>query len=77
MRSAGRRTAVVALLTLATLLWTAGGVALWANRQMLDTDNWVTTSDALLRNDSIRIALSNALLDRLYESAPVETRVRE
>ena len=65
------------LLTLATLLWTVAGVALWANRQMLDTDNWVTTSDALLRNDSIRIALSNVLLDRLYESAPVETRVRE
>jgi cobalamin synthase len=77
VKSAGRRTAVVVLLTLATLLWTGGGVALWANRQMLDTDNWVTTSDALLRNDSIRIALSNALLDRLYESAPVETRVRE
>jgi hypothetical protein len=77
VKAAGRRTAIVVLLTLATLLWTAGGVALWANRQMLDTDQWVDTSSALLRNDSIRIALSNALLDRLYQSAPVETRVRE
>jgi Short C-terminal domain len=77
VKGAGRRIAIVVLLTLATLLWTAGGLALWANRQMLNTDNWVNTSDALLRNDSLRIALSNALLDRLYQSAPVETRVRE
>jgi hypothetical protein len=72
-----KRIAVVILLVLATLLWTIGGVAIWANRQMLDTKNWVQTSDALLRNDAIRVALSNALLDRLYQSAPVETQVRE
>jgi hypothetical protein len=77
VKSAGRRTVIVVLLTLATLVWTAGGLALWANRQMLDTQNWVNTSDALLRDESIRTALSNALLDRLYQSAPVETRVRQ
>jgi hypothetical protein len=41
-----KRIAVV-LLTLATLLWTVAGLAIWSNRQMLDTKNWVQTSDAL------------------------------
>lgn len=77
MKRAPKRIAVAVLLVLATLLWTVGGVAIWANRQMLDTENWVQTSDALLRDAKIRAALSTALLDRLYQSAPVETRVRE
>jgi hypothetical protein len=72
-----KRIAVVVLLVLATLLWTVAGVAIWANRQMLDTKNWVQTSDALLRDQAIRTALSNALLDRLYQSAPVEKQVRD
>jgi hypothetical protein len=74
---ATKRIGVVVLLVLATLFWTVGGVAIWVNRQMLDTQNWVQTSDALLRNDKIRVALSTALLDRLYQSAPVETQIRE
>jgi hypothetical protein len=75
--TATRRTGIVVLLVLATLLWAIGGFALWANRQLLNTDNWVATSDRLLRDDTIRTALSTALLDRLYQSAPVETAVRD
>jgi hypothetical protein len=74
---AAKRIAVVVLLVLATLVWTVGGVALWSNRQMLDTKNWVQTSDRLLRDEAIRTALSTALLDRLFQNKPVETRLRE
>jgi hypothetical protein len=74
---AAKRTAVVVLLVLATLVWTVGGLALWANRQVLDTKNWVQTSDRLLRDEAIRTALSTALLDRLFQNKPVETRLRE
>jgi len=77
VKRVSKRVAVVVLLVLATLIWTVAGVAIWANRQMLDTKNWVQTSDSLLRNETIRVALSNVLLDRLYQSAPVETQVRE
>jgi Short C-terminal domain len=77
VKRVSKRIAVVILLVLATLLWTIGGVAIWANRQMLDTKHWVQTSDNLLRNEQIRVALSNALLDRLYQSAPVENQVRD
>jgi hypothetical protein len=72
-----KRAAVVVLLVLATLLWTVGIVAVWAQRQLLDTQNWVQTSDRLLANEEIRDALSTAILQRVYASAPVETRLRE
>jgi hypothetical protein len=68
---------VVVLLVLATLLWTVGIVAVWSQRQLLDTQNWVQTSDRLLENDEIRDALSTAILQRIYASAPVENRLRE
>lgn len=77
MAHGAKRIIIVVLLALATLFWTVGGVSIWVNRQALDTQNWVDTSDALLRDETIRVALSNALLDRLYESAPVERRLRE
>ena len=72
-----KRTGVVVLLVLATLLWTVGIVAVWAQRQMLDTQNWVQTSDRLLENEEIRDALSTAILQRVYASAPVENQLRE
>jgi hypothetical protein len=72
-----KRAAVVILLVLATLLWTVGIVAVWANRQLLDTENWVQTSDRLLANEEIRDALSTAILQRVYASAPVENQLRE
>jgi hypothetical protein len=72
-----KRVAVIVLLVLATVLWTAGGVAIWGQRQLLDTKNWVDTSDRLLENEQIRKALSDALLQRVYASAPVETQLRE
>lgn len=72
-----KRAAVVILLVLATLLWTVGIVGVWANRQLLDTENWVQTSDRLLENEQIRDALSTAILQRVYASAPVENQLRE
>ena len=72
-----KRTGVVILLVLATLLWTVGIVAVWAQRQLLDTQNWVQTSDRLLENQQIREALSTAILQRVYASAPVENKLRE
>ena len=72
-----KRSGVVVLLVLGTLVWTVGIVAVWAQRQLLDTQNWVQTSDRLLENEQIREALSTAILQRVYASAPAETRLRE
>src|SRR3954451_7923050 len=72
-----RRIAVTALLILGTLFWTAFGLGLWAKRQALDTNNWVETSDQLLENEQIRSALAVAMVDRLYDSETVQTRLEE
>jgi Short C-terminal domain len=73
----GRRIGVGALLVVGTLLWTALGFAVWANRQALDSDNWVDTSSALLEDDEIRTAVGLFIIDRLYQSAAVEERLAE
>ena len=66
-----RRIAVGVLLVLGTLFWTGFGLGLWAERQALDTDEWVDTSAELLEDEEIRTALGVALVDSLYDSAAV------
>jgi Short C-terminal domain len=73
----GRGIAVVALLVIGTLLWTALGFAVWVNRQALDTDNWVDTSGKLLEDDEIREAVGLFIIDRLYQSDAVAQRIEE
>ena len=51
--------------------------ALWANRQLLDTDNWTDTSGALLEDDAIREQLSIFLIDELYSNVDVQARIEE
>ena len=65
------------LLILATLFWTAFGLGVWVNRQALDTENWVDTSDQLLQNEDIREALGLFIVDRLFESADVQQSLEE
>jgi len=68
---------VTLLLVLGTLFWTTFGLGLWAQRQALNTNNWVETSDQLLENEQIRTALSVAIVDRLYDSAAVQARLEQ
>jgi hypothetical protein len=72
-----KRIAVGTLLVLGTLFWTGFGLALWVQRQALDSDEWVDTSGALLENEAIRNALGVYLVDTLYDSAAVQDRLEE
>ena len=74
---ATRRIGVAALLVLGTLFWTAFGLGVWANRQALDTENWVDTSGALLEDEEVRTALGNVIVERLYSSEAAEQRLEE
>src|SRR3954454_7468251 len=73
----GRRIAVTVLLVVATLLTTAFGFALWANRQALDTDNWADTSSALLEDEDIRQAVGLFIIDRLYQSDEAQAQLEQ
>ena len=72
-----KRIGAATLLVVATLLWTAACFGVWAQRQALDTDNWVATSSRMLEDPQIRNALAVALVDRLYDTSAVEARLRE
>ena len=72
-----RRIGAATLLVIGTLLWSAAIFGVWAQRQALSTDNWVSTSDRLLENPRIRNALAVALVDRLYDTNSVEERLRQ
>ena len=72
-----RRIGAATLLVVGTLLWTAAIFGVWAQRQALNTDNWVATSSRLLENDQIRTALAVTLVDRLYDTDAVTQRLRD
>ncbi len=67
----------LALIVVATLLTFIGLFAIWANRQLLNTDNWTDSSSKLLENDDIRSQLSIFLVDELYKNVDVQARLRQ
>jgi hypothetical protein len=70
-----RRSAVAVLLSLGTLLLVGAGIGIWAQRQALDTDEWVDTSSDLLESEPIRTAVGLYLVESLYDSEEVRQRL--
>jgi hypothetical protein len=73
----GRRFAVRALLVLGTLLAIAAIAAVFANRQVLNADNWADTSSALLEDEEIRAQFSTFLVDAVYANVDVEAEIAQ
>jgi hypothetical protein len=73
----GRRRLPLALVVLATLLAFLAIFAVWANRQLLDTDNWTETSSELLEHEEIREQISVFLVDELYANVDVEALLQQ
>jgi len=67
----GRRIATDVLLGVTTVLAIVAIVAIWANRQLLNADNWAQTSTSLLQSPRIRTATANYLVDQLYANVNV------
>jgi hypothetical protein len=65
------------LVGIASLLAVLAIFALWANRQLLDTDNWTDTSSELLEDDAIRNQTSVFLVDQLYANVDVQGRLAD
>lgn len=72
-----RRRLPTVLVVCATFFAFLAIFALWANRQLLDTDNWTDTSADLLEDDAIREQLSIFLIDQLYTNVDVQARIEE
>ena len=50
---------------------------MWANRQVLDTDNWATASSEVLEIPAVRTRTAQFLADKAYEVSDIETRISD
>src|SRR3954452_6521999 len=65
------------LLFAATVLTVLSIFSLWANRQVLDADNWADTSAAMLNNSEIRTQMSGFLVDEVYANTDVSRQIAD
>jgi hypothetical protein len=72
---AGHRKTSLALTVLATLLAVVAIFSIWANRQALNTDNWVSTSDHILQDKKVDERLSAYLADQLFADVDVQAEL--
>ncbi|HEY2259387.1 MAG TPA: hypothetical protein VGH45_06725 [Solirubrobacteraceae bacterium] len=66
-----RRIITDVLIVVNTILAILAIVAIWANRQLLNPENWGNTSTTLLQNPAVRTATANYLVDQLYSNVNV------
>jgi hypothetical protein len=73
----GRRGAALALVVVASLLVFPALMAIWVDRQVLNTENWTRTSTQLLQNRLIRDQVATYLVDQVYANVDVEGEIRQ
>ena len=72
-----RQRVAIALIVIASVLAFLAIFALWANRQLLDTDNWAQTSSELLEREAIRTQIASFLVDELYANVDVQSELEQ
>ena len=72
----GRRILVQVIIWVTTVLAILAIFAVWANRQLLNPDNWANTSTKLLEHPEVRAATSNYLVRQLYANVDVAGELR-
>src|ERR1700744_6141487 len=68
---------VAVLLVVGTIFPLLATFSIWANRQALNTDNWVSTSSRILANKQVDERLSNYLAEQLAANEPLKTKLEE
>jgi hypothetical protein len=72
-----RRGLAIALVVAASVLALATLLAVWIDRQVLNTDNWTASSSQMLDDPAIRAQTAAFLTDQLYENVDVEAEIRD
>ncbi len=75
--SSGHPRWATALLVLATIVTLLAVFSIWANRQALNTDNWVSTSDRLLANEHVDERLSAFIAEQVFANVDVQAKLEE
>jgi Short C-terminal domain len=71
-----RRTAI-AIIVLASIIGFFAVFAVWAKRQVLETDTWTETSTKVLANRDVQEALDDFLVDALFREVNVEAQLKK
>ena len=69
------RLLIGALFALGTVIGIVAVLAVWVNRQALNTDNWTETSSQVLADEHVQTALSAYLVTELFRSGEVQAAV--
>src|SRR4051794_23584118 len=72
-----RRVLVTVLIVIATVVGFFAITAVWANRQLLNTDNWTQASTQMLERSAVREQLAIYLTDQGYSSLDVQAAIRQ
>ena len=72
-----RRVSVYALLAVASLIGFLAVFAVWANRQLLETNTWTDTSSKLLEDEEIRTQVASTMVDVLYANVDVRGELEQ
>jgi hypothetical protein len=72
-----RRGVVYTLIVIASLICFLAVFAIWANRQLLETDTWVDTSTKLLEDEEIRTQVASTMVDTLYANVDVQGELQQ
>jgi hypothetical protein len=72
-----RRAIATVLVVVASLLAFLAILAIWLNRQALNTDNWTRTSSQLLEEPVVRDQVAGRLTDELFASVDVQATLQD
>ncbi len=68
---------VWSMIVLASVVAIGASMNAWLNRQLLDTDNWVSASDQVLEEPAVRAALSTFLVNELFSYVDVSAQLED
>jgi hypothetical protein len=77
MTARRRRGVVFTLIAVASLVGLLAVFAVWAKRQLLETETWTETSTELLADEDIEAAVATFTVDTLFTNVPVQEQLQQ
>ncbi len=75
--SRGRKSAIWALIILASIVTLLSILTTWVNRQMLDTHSWHNASTRVIQDQAVQSALATELVNELYANVDVGAQLQQ
>ena len=76
-KKTGRHALPIILIVLATIIGIVSVFALWAKRQVLETDTWRTTSEQLIQDGDIQASLNTFIVSAIFDNVDVQAELAD